>query len=284
MPRALPDSSKKIKHCSPGDFPSKIDAFQRDFLVLKKCAFVTGATAGIGEATARRLAGEGYALILGGRRKDRLEKLQTELQAAGAQVRIAPFDLRERASIEGFCKTHQDWLSEVTVLVNNAGLAMGTEKMQDASLDDWDVMIDTNVKGLLALTRQLLPHFVKNKNGHVVNLGSVAGRWVYPGGGVYCASKFAVRAISEGLRMDLAGTGVRVTNIEPGMVETEFSVVRFGDERKAKAVYQGMTPLSGADIAETIAWCLSRPAHVNIQELVIYPTDQAQVGQVHRHT
>ena len=252
--------------------------------MLNKWALVTGATAGIGEAAARRLAKEGYSLILGGRRKDRLEKLQDELKASGAQVRLAPVDLQDRKSVEGFCKTHQDWLQEVRVLVNNAGLARGTEKVQDASVDDWDLMIDTNVKGLLYLTRQVLPHFVRAKEGHIVNIGSVAGRWVYPGGAVYCASKHAVRAISEGLRLDLSGTGVRVTNIEPGMVETEFSMVRFQDQQKAKAVYQGMTPLKADDIADTIAWCLNRPAHVNIQEIVIYPTDQASVGLVHRQS
>ncbi|MFN7728546.1 MAG: SDR family NAD(P)-dependent oxidoreductase [Bdellovibrio sp.] len=250
--------------------------------MLKKCAFVTGASAGIGEATARRLASEGYSLIIGGRRKDRLETLQDELKRHGNQIRIAPFDLQSRSSIEDFCRTHEDWLSEVTVLVNNAGLARGTEKVQDANIDDWDIMIDTNVKGLLTVTRRVLPHLLKQERGHIVNVGSVAGRWVYPGGAVYCASKFAVRAISEGLRMDLAGKNIRVTNIEPGMVETEFSVVRLGNELKAKAVYQGMTPLSADDIAETISWCLARPGHVNIQEIVIYPTDQAHVGQVHR--
>jgi 3-hydroxy acid dehydrogenase/malonic semialdehyde reductase len=143
-------------------------------------------------------------------------------------------------------------------------------------------MFDTNVKGMLYLTRAILPYMIKKKNGHIINLGSVAGHTVYPGGAVYCASKFAVRALSEGLRMDLAGTNIRVSNIEPGMVNTEFSKVRLGDQAKADQVYAGMTPLSPQDIAETILWCLQRPAHVNIQELIIYPTDQAAVGQVTR--
>jgi NADP-dependent 3-hydroxy acid dehydrogenase YdfG len=168
------------------------------------------------------------------------------------------------------------------VLVNNAGLAKGTEKIQDGQTHDWDVMIDTNVKGLLYLTRACVPLF-NATSATIVNLGSVAGRWLYVGGAVYCATKFAVRALSEGFRMDLAGTGIRVCNIEPGMVESEFSIVRFEDEAKAKAVYAGMKPLTPQDIAETIAWTISRPKHVNIQELVIFPTDQAAVGQVSRN-
>lgn len=154
--------------------------------------------------------------------------------------------------------------------------------MQDARIADWDEMFDVNVKGLLSLTRGLLPFMIRNKSGHIVNLGSVAGRWTYPGGAVYCATKFAVRALSEGLRMDLVGTGIRVTNIEPGMVNTEFSKVRFGDQAAADKVYAGMTPLSAQDVAESILWCVQRPAHVNIQEIVIYPTDQAAIGLVHR--
>lgn len=175
-----------------------------------------------------------------------------------------------------------DSLSSLDVLINNAGLARGTDKVFEASIEDWNEMLDTNVKGLLYLTRALLPNFIKNKRGHVINLGSVAGRWVYPGGSVYCASKFAVRAISEGMRLDLLGTPIRVTNIEPGMVETEFSEVRFRDKKKAKAVYQGFEPLMASDIAECAWWSLSRPPHVNIQELVVFPTAQASVASVHR--
>jgi hypothetical protein len=247
--------------------------------MLKKWAFITGATAGIGEATARRLASEGYALVLNGRRLDRLEKLQKDLSV---EAKLAPFDVRDRRAVEQFCQNHKSILQDVHVLVNNAGLAMGSDPVQNADVADWDTMIDTNIKGLLYLTRQILPHMIAAKRGHIVNMGSVAGRWVYPGGAVYCATKFAVLAISEGLRMDLMGTPIRVTNIEPGMVESEFSLVRFGDKEKADAVYSGMTPLKPADIAETISWVLSRPAHVNIQELVIYPTDQAAIRQVAR--
>jgi 3-hydroxy acid dehydrogenase/malonic semialdehyde reductase len=247
-------------------------------------AIITGATAGIGWATAEHLAQAGYSLILIGRRTERLQALSTQLknQHAKQNFKVITLDVSKRNEVDDFAQSEGDTLKKVSVVVNNAGLARGSDKMQDAKIVDWDEMIDTNVKGLLYLTRIVLPYLIKNNFGHIVNLGSVAGRWVYPGGAVYCASKFAVRAISEGLRMDLAGTQIRVTNIEPGMVNTEFSKVRFGDEDKAKQVYTGMTPLSSKDIAETILWCVQRPPHVNIQELVIYPTDQAAIGQVNR--
>jgi len=238
---------------------------------MAKKALITGATAGIGLETARHLKRAGYSLILTGRREERLEKLREEL---GAET--LAFDVSDRASVEAALAKAD--LKDVCVLVNNAGLALGTASVQTLNLDDVDAMIDTNVKGLLYVTRLVLPSLIKNA-GHVVNIGSVAGRWTYPGGATYCASKFAVRALTEGLRFDLLGTPVRVTNIEPGMVETEFSEVRYGgDKEKAASVYKGMTPLSASDIAETIAWCVARPAHVNIQELVIYPVDQAGVG------
>lgn len=250
--------------------------------MLKKRAFITGATSGIGQATAWQLAKLGYNLILGGRRQDRLDQICLEIRKLNVEAVSACFDVCDFAAVQKFCHDHQDLINQVRVLVNNAGLAKGTEKIQDANVQDWDVMIDTNIKGLLYLTRQILPAMIKQNTGDVINVGSVAGKWVYPGGAVYCASKFAVRALSEGLRMDLLGKNIRVTNLEPGMVQTEFSEVRFGDKEKAKAVYQGMTPLSAEDMAESIAWCLSRPRHINIQELVIFPTDQAAVGQVAR--
>jgi len=253
-----------------------------------KWAIITGATAGIGWATAEELARAGYSLLLLGRRQDRLKELQKRLaqdaalRSSAQEFRIFSLDVTQRADVDGFFHHEAETLKNVTLLVNNAGLAKGTDKIQDAKMADVEVMIDTNIKGLLYLTRGLLPLMVKNKSGHIVNLGSVAGRLVYPGGAVYCATKFAVRAISEGLRMDLAGTSIRVTNIEPGMVSTEFSLVRFEDEEKAKKLYEGMTPLTPQDIAETILWCVQRPPHVNIQEIMIYPTDQASVGQVVR--
>jgi 3-hydroxy acid dehydrogenase/malonic semialdehyde reductase len=245
---------------------------------MKRRALITGASSGIGAATARLLAIHGYDLVLTARRQERLEKLAAELMPA-VKVDIHSFDIQDASSVEKFAKSAD---LSVDVLVNNAGLAKGVDKMQNAALSDWDTMIDTNVKGLLYLTRAVLPKMIEQGRGHIVNLGSVAGRWVYPGGGVYCATKFAVRAISEGLRMDLMGKPIRVTNIEPGMVESEFSEVRFEDREKAKKVYAGMQPLSPEDIADTILWCIERPAHINIQELVIFPTDQVSPSLVHR--
>lgn len=263
-----------------------------------KWAIITGASAGIGWATAEELARSGYSLALLARREDRLRELQKKLYAEHGgpssgetassktshkhKFEIFQLDITNSADVEAWAKENAGLLKQTDLLVNNAGSAQGTEKIQDAKTSDWDAMIDTNVKGLLYLTRNVLPFMIANKSGHIVNIGSVAGRIVYPGGAVYCASKFAVRALSDGLRMDLAGHNIRVTNIEPGMVHTEFSLVRLKDSEKADKVYEGMTPLQAKDIAETILWCVQRPAHVNIQELVIYPTDQASVGQVVR--
>jgi 3-hydroxy acid dehydrogenase / malonic semialdehyde reductase len=244
-------------------------------------AFITGATSGIGLETARQLAPHAKTLILNGRRRERLEKLKDELSAK-CQVHIACFDVSDRKQVDDWFAHNQNILSSVDVLLNNAGLAKGTDPLHKGRIEDWDEMIDTNIRGLLYVTRQILPAMVTQKRGHVVNIGSVAGRWSYPGGAVYCATKFSVRAISECLRMDLLGTGIRVTNIEPGMVETEFSEVRFQDKEKAKQVYKNMQPLTAKDIAETVVWSLQRPSHVNIQELVIFPTDQASIRDVHR--
>lgn len=247
---------------------------------MKKLVFISGATSGIGRATARRLAKSGYSLIINGRRKDRLEELKSDLQRL-SEIHIANFDISKSNEVEQWFKGCSGLAEQVSVLINNAGLARGTDPVQKASLEDWNEMIDINVKGLLHLTKKCLPSIIESK-GHIVNLGSVAGRWTYPGGSVYTATKFAVRALSESFRMDLLGTGVRITNIEPGMVETEFSEVRLRGKAAAKQVYQGMTPLTAEDIAETIEWSLNRPAHVNIQELVIFPTDQASVRDVFR--
>jgi NADP-dependent 3-hydroxy acid dehydrogenase YdfG len=246
-------------------------------------ALITGATSGIGKACAYKLAEEGVNLILTGRREARLLELQDDLEAKyGARVCTLCFDLSQKEETLNLLKDYSEKLSKLDILINNAGGAHGADPFDKSSIEDWETMIDINIKGLLYITRFVVP-LMKNKNsGHIVNLGSVAGRWVYPNGAVYCATKHAVKAISEGLRADLVGQNIRVTNIEPGMVETEFSVVRLKDKDKAKAVYEGMTPLTAGDIAESILWSLKRPTHVNIQEMVIFPTEQASVFQVHR--
>lgn len=239
---------------------------------------ITGATSGIGLATARAFAGAsaGAGLVLTGRRPDRLDALRK----AFPEARLLAWDVRDAEALKRL-QAEEAGLFDVDVLVNNAGLALGTEPLHEGDPDEWDVVLDTNVRALLRLTRAVLPGMVRRGRGHVVNLGSTAGRLVYPGGAVYCASKFAVRAISEGIRMDVQGSGVRVTNVEPGLVETEFSDVRFrGDHARAEKAYQGYQPLTAEDVAETILWCVQRPPHVNVQELVLYPTAQASVGML----
>ncbi len=247
-------------------------------------AIITGASSGIGSATAKAMAAEGYHLYLLARRQDRLENLQKEIQKDHPQIKIkiALVDVTKASEVDAFFKQEAGQLETVEVLVNNAGLAKGADRVQTANYADWDLMIDTNIRGLLYFTRGILPFFIKKNSGHIMNIGSVAGRWVYPGGAVYAATKHAVRVISEGLRMDLLGYNIRVTNIEPGMVNTEFSKVRFEDQAKADKVYENMNPLKAEDIADSVVWCLKRPAHVTIQELVIFPTDQAAITMVHR--
>lgn len=244
---------------------------------------ITGATAGIGEATARICAENGKNLLLVARRRDRLEALAQELTKTH-KIRVFTFalDIQKLDEVRDFARHASQYLDELDCLINNAGLAKGMNTLQETDPSAWNTMIDTNIKGLLAMTHEILPHLLKKKSGHIVNLGSVAGHINYPKGNVYCATKAAVHSLTECLRLDLLGSGIRVTEVSPGMVETEFSLVRLGDEEKAKSVYQGMTPLSARDIAETIFWCLSRPAHVNIQEVVIYPTDQASPWAVYR--
>ncbi len=249
-----------------------------------KIYLVTGASAGIGEATALKLAEQKSNLILLARRKKKLDDLKKKLLKAGApSVEIIAADINDHQQLSNEIKKNPDLKSLKLLhgLVNCAGLALGTNQFQNSNMSDNQTMMTTNVTSLMAVTHAFLPQLIQAK-GHIVNLGSVAGRLVYEGGSVYCASKFAVRAFSDGLRMDLKGTGVRVTNIEPGMVNTEFSFVRLGSRQKADAVYSDMMPLVAEDIAKNILWCLLQPSHVNIQELVIYPTDQASVGQVVR--
>jgi NADP-dependent 3-hydroxy acid dehydrogenase YdfG len=250
---------------------------------LDKWILITGATSGIGRATAERAAELGANLVLVGRREERLAAAASDLaRLHGVAVEPVRLDIADRAACAAAYALRRERWDGLFALINNAGLARGTAPLQSGSLDDFAEMIDVNVKGLLYLTRPIAAAMAERRAGHIVNLGSVAGRWVYPGGAVYCATKFSVRALSEGLRLDLAGTGVRVTNVEPGMVETEFSEVRLRDAAQAKKVYEGMSPLAAEDVADAIAWCLTRPARVNVQELVLFPTDQAAVGHVAR--
>jgi serine 3-dehydrogenase len=242
---------------------------------------ITGASSGIGEACARSFAASGQALLLLARRKERLDRLAKELSSK-CEVHVFELDVRDRAAIEKLVKDQSKLFSRVSVLVNNAGLARGLSTFQAGDPADWDTMIDTNIKGLLYMTRAVLPYMIQAREGHVVNLGSVAGFWTYPKGNIYNATKFAVRALTEGLRLDLNGTGIRVTEISPGMVETEFSEVRLGDAAKAKAVYAGMEPLVAQDIAEAVLWAVQRPSRVNVQEIILYPTDQASPTVVNR--
>lgn len=250
---------------------------------MQKLALITGATAGIGLSTAKILASNNYNLLLTGRRTQRLTEIKKNLeQEYSTRVSIASFDISKRQECEGFIKKHSVLLGKLNVLINNAGLAKGVDPIQSAQLDDWEAMVDTNIKGLFFVTRLCLPFLESNPESHIINISSVAGQWVYPGGGVYCSTKHAVSAFSQGLRMDLHGKGIRVTSICPGLVETEFSKVRLNDEQKATEVYKGMTPLTADDIAASILWSLQRPKHVNIQEMTIFPTDQASVNLVHR--
>ena len=245
---------------------------------------ITGASSGIGAACARGFAREGARLVLTGRRTERLEALAEELRAEhGTECHLVTLHVRDGGAVaEPLGGLPAEW-AEVEVLVNNAGLGRGMEKLHEGNPVEWDEVLDTNVKGLLYATRALTPGMVERKRGHVINIGSVAGHEVYPGGAVYCASKHAVGAITRGLRMDLLGTGVRVSTVDPGMVETEFSVVRFrGDEERARRVYANMDPLTPDDIADAVLWCATRPPHVNIDEIILKPTDQASATLVHR--
>jgi 3-hydroxy acid dehydrogenase/malonic semialdehyde reductase len=245
---------------------------------------ITGASSGIGAACAEAFAGEGCALLLSARRGDRLAEIAGRLRGEhGCRVHTAVLDVRSRTAVEQYVASLPPEWSDIGILVNNAGLSRGLDKLHEGSVEDWEEMLDTNVKGLLYVTRALLPGMVRRKKGHVVNIGSVAGHEVYPNGNVYCASKHAVDAITKGLRMDLLGTGVRVTTVDPGLVETEFSEVRFhGDKKRAASVYTGMQPLTAEDIAEIVLFCTMRPSHVDISEVIVMPTDQASVHHVFR--
>ena len=243
---------------------------------MKKTILITGATSGIGLGCARKFADNGDRLILTGRNQAKLEAIRQELEAKGTEVLTLNFDVRDRqkaiAAIEGL---PAEW-SQIDVLVNNAGLALGLEPEYEGNLDEWETMVDTNIKGLLTMTRLVVPQMVARNSGHIINIGSVAGDAAYAGGNVYCATKAAVKALSDGLRIDVAQTAVRVTNLKPGLVETNFSNVRFhGDTERAAKLYQGIVPLTGDDIADVAVYAANAPAHVQIAEVLILATHQA---------
>ncbi len=249
-----------------------------------KIVVITGASSGIGEACARAFAQAGAKLILASRRIERLEKLTAELSNAHQTIsHCIKLDVRDRKAVEAaFGDLPGHWF-DVEVLVNCAGLGFGMDKLYEGDIDEWEQTIDTNVKGLLYVTRTIVPTMVARNSGHVINIGSIAGREVYPGGNVYCASKFAVKALTRALRIDLLGTSIRVSTVDPGMVETEFSIVRFrGNAEKARKVYEGLEALRAEDIADAVLWVATRPPHVDIAEMVVMPTAQATTILNHR--
>lgn len=242
-----------------------------------KIVFITGASSGIGEGCARKFASEGADLILNARNVARLEELKKELETKyKVRIHLLPFDVRDRMAItQALASLPAEWAS-VDVLINNAGLVIGVDKEFEGNLDEWDIMIDTNIRALLSITRMVVPGMVERGRGHIINIGSIAGDAAYPGGSVYCATKAAVKALSDGLRIDLVDTPLRVTNIKPGMVETNFSVVRYrGNKEAADAFYKGIRPLTGEDIAETVYYAASAPEHIQIAEVLVMPTNQA---------
>jgi NADP-dependent 3-hydroxy acid dehydrogenase YdfG len=252
--------------------------------IAGRLALVTGASSGIGAACARRFARDGARLALWARRLDRLEALAAELRAAhAAEVRVAPVDVRDREAVNVAARDLADAGAVPDILLNNAGLAAGLDPLQSGDPEDWERMIDTNVKGLLWVSRAILPLMVARGTGHVVNLGSTAGRWVYPRGNVYNATKFGVKALTEGMNLDVAGTAIRVSSVDPGYVETEFAEVRFhGDRERARATYRGFTPLSPDDVADVIAYVVNLPPHVNILDVLVMPSAQRNMYVVDR--
>lgn len=250
----------------------------------KKKVLITGATSGIGEGCARRFAQGGYDLILTGRNEKKLNALKDELETEDRKVYLCCFDVRDRREAQKAIDSLPEEWKDIDVLINNAGLARGLEPEYEGDFDDWDQMIDTNIKGLLNMTRLIVPGMVKRDHGHVINIGSVAGDAAYAGGNVYCATKSAVKAITDGLRIDVADTKVRVTNIKPGLVETNFSNIRFhGDKERADNVYKGIKPLNGDDIADVVFYAASAPEHVQIAEVLVLATHQANGTVINRN-
>jgi len=250
----------------------------------KKTVLITGASSGIGFACAHAFAREGARLILTARRKQRIDALAKELKAKhGTEVYAIKLDVRKQPDVETAVKNLPKECHEIEVLLNNAGLSRGLHKLHEGKIEDWEEMIDTNVKGLLYVSRAVIPGMVARGHGTIINIGSIAGHEVYPGGNVYCASKYAVDAITRGLRMDLVDTPIRVCTVDPGLVQTEFSIVRFrGNDERAKNVYKGLQPLTPEDIADAVVYCATRPPHVQIAEMIVLPTAQASTTLVHR--
>lgn len=250
----------------------------------RKIVLITGATSGIGEACARKFAEGGYDLILTGRNVEKLKTVEEQARQRGADVLPLVFDVRDRKAATSAVESLQGKWAVIDVLINNAGLALGLDKEYEGNLDDWETMIDTNIKGLLTMTRLVVPRMVERNKGHVINIGSVAGDAAYAGGNVYCATKAAVKAITDGLRIDVAHTAVRVTNVKPGLVETNFSVIRFhGSQKRADNVYKGIQPLTGDDIADVTFYAASAPEHVQIAEVLVLATHQANGTVIDRN-
>jgi NADP-dependent 3-hydroxy acid dehydrogenase YdfG len=250
---------------------------------MKKTAFITGATSGIGMATAKRFAEEGFRLIICGRRKEKLESLNQELSTQ-TDVHSLQFDVRDKDAVWSAINSLPESFSKIDILVNNAGNAHGLDPIQNGSTDDWDAMMDINVKGLLYVSKAIIPKMIDQKSGHIINIGSTAGKEVYPNGNVYCASKHAVDAINQGMRMDLNEYGIRVGSVNPGLVETEFSKVRFkDDDERASKVYKGFEALQPENIADIIHFVVTRPYHVNIADLIVLPTAQASSTMVKKN-
>jgi len=252
----------------------------------EKIIFITGASSGIGEGCARKFASEGSDLILNARNPEKINSLKSELETTyGIQVYPLPFDVRDREAARTAIHSLSGKWKNIDVLINNAGLVIGVDKQQDGNMDEWDTMIDTNIKGLLTITRIVTPGMVERGRGHIINIGSIAGDAAYAGGSIYCATKAAVKALSDGLRIDLVDTPLRVTNIKPGMVETNFTVVRFrGDKAAADTFYKGIRPLTGDDVAETVYFAASAPAHIQIAEVLLMPTNQAAATISYRNS
>ncbi len=251
-----------------------------------KTVLITGASSGIGRACAANFAQSGCRLLLMARRRDRLESLSEDLRSRfGTEVEVGTVDVRDRQRVLTWLAGLPEAWQDIDVLINNAGLARGLASVQEGDVEDWEEMIDTNLKGLLYITRAVLPGMVARNSGHVINIGSIAGHETYPNGNVYCATKHAVAALNRGMGIDTLGTGVRVSSVDPGMVETEFSNVRFrGDNERADAVYKGLEPLRAEDVADAVLFCATRPPHANVREMILMPTAQAAAIQIHRES